>query len=53
MATLNKWIEKANSIRNEEDKGRIFQRFWEIDEQFLEIENLVIEAMIEFEKDIP
>jgi hypothetical protein len=50
---LNRWIEKAMAILKENDKGRIFQKFWEIDEQFLKIENLVMEAVIEYEKEIP
>lgn len=54
--TLNrmvKWLKRADSIKNEKDKGSILQKFWTIDEQFIKIENMVQEEAFRMEEDIP
>lgn len=50
---LIRWIERAKAIKNERDRGKIFQKYWDIDREFVNIEDLVMEAIIESEKDIP
>ena len=50
LDTLKIWIKKAEAIKHEKERGIILQNFWEIDNQFLKIENLVSEAVFEYEK---
>jgi hypothetical protein len=49
---LNKWLIKADGIKQERDKGIILQKFWEIDKPLLIIENLVHEAAFEYDEEI-
>jgi hypothetical protein len=51
--TLNNWIKKANTIETEKDKGNILQKYWTIDEQFINIESMVREELFRYEEEIP
>lgn len=54
--TLNrmaKWLERAELIKSEKDKGNVLQKYWTIDEQFINIENMVQEEAFRIEEDIP
>ncbi|OGP71113.1 MAG: hypothetical protein A2Z73_02935 [Deltaproteobacteria bacterium RBG_13_60_28] len=54
--TLNrmaKWLERAELIKSEKDKGNVLQKYWTIDEQFVNIENMVQEEAFRIEEDIP
>jgi hypothetical protein len=52
LHTLKKWNTKANAINAEKDKGRILQKFWEIDNQLIEIEIMVQEEIFRYEEEI-
>ena len=54
--TLNrivKWLKRADSIKNEKDKGNILQKFWTIDAQFIKTENMVLDEVFRCEDEIP
>ena len=52
LDTLKEWIKKAKAIKHERDRVTILSKFWEIDKQFLPIENFVLEAVVEYDMEI-
>ncbi len=50
LNTLRNWIKKAKKIESENDKGLILQKFWEIDKQFIKIENMVQEEVFRYDE---
>jgi len=52
LETCKIWLAKATDIRNEKDSGIILEKFWEIDRQYLPIENLVTEVVNGYEMEI-
>lgn len=52
IETLNKWLIKAESIKQERDNGVILQTYWEIDKPLLIVANLVHEAVFAYEEEI-
>jgi len=39
---MKKWLKRADLIKNEKDKGSVLEKFWTIDEQFINIEKTLI-----------
>jgi hypothetical protein len=52
LHTLKKWNKKAYAISTERDKGKILQKYWEIDNQLIEIEIMVQEEIFRYEAEI-